>query len=72
MDFIEPTYPYLKDKKFYIDPDIKKANEYEKYSSLLKKSGIKILDNDSINQSDFIVLKNKNNINYIKVSNKWK
>ncbi|OUM58603.1 hypothetical protein PIROE2DRAFT_16056, partial [Piromyces sp. E2] len=66
MDFIEPTYPYLKNKKFYIDPDIKKASEYEKYEYLLKKSGVKILNNDTIDQSDYIVLKNKNNINYIK------
>ncbi|ORY62030.1 BRCT domain-containing protein [Neocallimastix californiae] len=39
LEFIEPSYPYLKDKKFYIDPDIKKSNDYEKYGPLLQKSG---------------------------------
>ncbi|ORX53841.1 hypothetical protein BCR36DRAFT_410986 [Piromyces finnis] len=66
IEFIEPTYPYLKDKKLYIDPDIKKNGEFEKCSNLLKESGVKTLDNNSIDQSDYIVLKNKNNINYIK------
>ncbi|KAG4093850.1 BRCT domain-containing protein [Neocallimastix lanati (nom. inval.)] len=66
LEFIEPSYPYLKDKKFYIDPDIKKSNDYEKYGPLLQKSGVTILDNKNFDQADYIILKNKNNIYNIK------
>eukprot|EP00833_Pecoramyces_ruminatium_P000768 jgi/Orpsp1_1/1174800/evm.model.c7180000051472.1 len=66
LEFIEPTYPYLKGKKFYIDPDIKKSGDFIKYHPLLLSSGVKILDNKNIDQADYIILKNKNNIRYVK------
>jgi len=65
---MEPSYPFLEHKKFYIDPDIREANDFERYSIHLKKSGVKILKDENIDQADFIILKNKNNINYLKVS----